>query len=74
MQTLLRELGNGHLSGNQKKSNGSATDKADDSADPRIPTEIGERLKELYESVVEEEIPDRFLDLLDQLDKSEKSK
>ena len=62
------------MSGKQKTSDEKAITDAEDSADPRIPSEIGERLKELYESVVEEEIPDRFLDLLDQLDKSKQSK
>ena len=62
------------MSGKQKTSDEKPTSDADDAADPRVPSEIGERLKELYESVVEEEIPDRFLDLLDQLDKSKKSK
>ena len=62
------------MSGKQKTIDEEAITDAEDAADPRIPSEIGERLKELYESVVEEEIPDRFLDLLDQLDKSQKSK
>lgn len=38
-----------------------------------VQSEIGKKLKTLYEDVVEEEVPDRFLDLLDKLDKSEKN-
>lgn len=34
---------------------------------------ITEKLKALYTSVQEEEIPDRFLKMLDQLDEAEKS-
>ena len=36
-----------------------------------IPSEIGKKLKTLYDDVVEQDIPDRFLDLLDKLEKSE---
>jgi len=34
---------------------------------------ITEKLKALYTSVQEEEIPDRFLQMLDQLDEAEKA-
>jgi hypothetical protein len=37
-----------------------------------IPSEIGKKLKTLYDDVVEQDVPDRFLDLLDKLEKSEK--
>lgn len=36
-----------------------------------IQSEIGQKLKTLYDGVVEQEVPDRFLDLLDKLGKSE---
>lgn len=34
--------------------------------------QISEKLRELYDSVQDEGIPDRFLDLLEQLDEAEK--
>lgn len=35
-------------------------------------SEIGSKLKALYSSLQDEPIPDRFLDLLDKLDESER--
>lgn len=36
-------------------------------------TEIGRKLKQYYNELVSEEVPDRFADLLKQLEKSEES-
>ena len=38
--------------------------------DEAVQMQIGRRLRQQYNSVVEEDIPDRFLDLLDLLDRS----
>lgn len=35
---------------------------------------IGNRLKNMYEGIVSEAVPDRFLSLLDELDKAEKKR
>jgi len=37
---------------------------------PDIQAKIGEKLQEVYSDVLNEPVPDRFLDLLDQLEKS----
>ena len=37
-----------------------------------IQTQIGDRLRAVYEEIVEQGIPDRFADLLSQLDKLDK--
>ncbi len=44
----------------------------DAETEPQLPSAIGKKLKTLYGEVVEEDIPDRFLDLLDKLEKSKK--
>ena len=36
-------------------------------------SEIGRKLKQYYEDLVKEEIPDRFADLLSQLERAEKA-
>ncbi|WP_303619490.1 NepR family anti-sigma factor [Mariluticola halotolerans] len=45
--------------------------RASDASDPN--SQISQKLRELYSSVQEEAIPDRFLDLLEQLDEAEKA-
>lgn len=52
-----------NLTGNDRGS------RADDETHP----EISRKLKALYDSVQEEEIPGRFLDLLEKLDAAEQS-
>jgi hypothetical protein len=42
--------------------------------DRRIQGEIGKQLRAVYEDVVKEPVPDRFLELLKQLEKSTGSK
>ena len=43
-------------------------------SDPAKPTaQISSKLRELYDSIQSEGIPDRFLDLLEKLDQAEKS-
>lgn len=45
-----------------------------DRADPLgANSEIGRKLRQYYEDLVEEEVPDRFADLLKQLEKSEQA-
>lgn len=44
------------------------------SIDAGIQGALGRKLRESYEEVVREEVPDKFLQLLDQLKKSEKDK
>lgn len=39
-----------------------------------VQTKLGEKLKEVYADVVNEPVPDRFVDLLNQLEQSEKNK
>ncbi len=38
---------------------------------PEIQEKLGQKLKEVYADVVNEPVPDRFLDLLNQLEKSD---
>jgi len=38
-----------------------------------IQEKLGQKLKEVYADVVNEPVPDRFLDLLNQLEKAEKT-
>ena len=40
--------------------------------DPRFQAEIGKQLRALYDDVVNEPIPDRFVELLNRLDDSSK--
>lgn len=44
------------------------------SIDQAIQGALGRKLRESYEEVVKEEVPDKFLHLLDQLKSAEKSK
>jgi hypothetical protein len=44
------------------------------SLDPGIQGALGRKLRESYQEVVREEVPDKFLQLLDQLKKAEKEK
>lgn len=53
---------------NSPKSAGPPAQKADD-----VNARISSKLHQLYNSVREEEIPDRFLDLLEKLDAAEKA-
>jgi hypothetical protein len=41
--------------------------------DPRIQCEIGRQLRAIYDDVISEPVPDRFLELLQQLEKSAES-
>ena len=38
--------------------------------DPRVQTEIGKHLRAIYDNVINEPVPDRFLELLAQLERS----
>lgn len=38
-----------------------------------VPQHIGRKLKEMYDYIAEQPVPDRFKDLLDQLEKNDKS-
>jgi hypothetical protein len=42
--------------------------------DPAIQGALGRKLRESYDEVVREQVPDKFMALLDQLKKSEKDK
>lgn len=52
-------------------------DKRDDgkasSADPIIGQAVGSRLKSLFDEFTSEDVPDRFLDLIGQLEQNEKA-
>jgi hypothetical protein len=52
----------------QGASNGGGNDGGRHDGAPRRPPEWADGLKQLYDSVVEEALPDSFKDLLDQLD------
>lgn len=41
-----------------------------DEGDEIVPVAIGQKLRKLYDGVASEPVPDRFLDLLEQLEKS----
>jgi hypothetical protein len=47
----------------------SAKDKSD-SLDPRIQNEIGKHLRAIYDDVINEPLPDRFMELLEKLERS----
>ena len=38
--------------------------------DPRIQTEIGKHLRAIYDDVINEPVPSKFMDLLEQLERS----
>jgi hypothetical protein len=38
--------------------------------DPRIQTEIGKHLRAIYDDVISEPVPSKFMDLLEQLERS----
>ena len=40
--------------------------------DPRVRTHIGRKIKAVYDEVLQEPVPDRFLNLLDELSKKER--
>ncbi|WP_193172654.1 NepR family anti-sigma factor [Nisaea nitritireducens] len=54
-----------------QKTTGSARPSAQKTDD--VNAQISSKLHQLYETVREEEIPDRFLDLLEKLDEAEKA-
>lgn len=39
--------------------------------DPAITGQLGKKLKEVYSDIINEPVPDRFLDLLNQLEESD---
>lgn len=49
-------------------------DDTDAGAQAAIQVKLGQKLKEVYADVVNEPVPDRFVDLLNQLENSEKKK
>jgi Anti-sigma factor NepR len=64
-----------------KKGQGSKSDKKIDSdrmknasAKPEVSDLIGERLRNYYNAVAEQPVPDRFMDLLNQLEAATKPK
>ena len=48
---------------------GPAKDNAD-SLDPRIQNEIGKHLRAIYDDVINEPLPDRFMELLEKLERT----
>ncbi len=42
--------------------------------DPRIQTEIGKHLRAIYDDVISEPVPSKFMDLLEQLERSSTGK
>ena len=38
--------------------------------DPRVQTEIGKHLRAIYDDVINEPVPDRFMELLEKLERS----
>jgi hypothetical protein len=40
--------------------------------DPRVRTHIGRKIKAVYDEVLQEPVPDRFVNLLDELSKKER--
>jgi len=38
--------------------------------DPRIQTEIGKHLRAIYDDVINEPVPDKFMELLEKLERS----
>jgi len=54
---------------NDKK--GSARRSVDDFGDKALPDKIGNRLKKIYDDVLNEPVPDDFLSLLAQADKNQ---
>jgi hypothetical protein len=40
--------------------------------DPRVRTHIGRKIKAVYDEILQEPVPDRFLNLLDELSKKER--
>jgi len=38
--------------------------------DPRVQTEIGKHLRAIYDDVINEPVPSKFMDLLEQLERS----
>jgi len=49
-------------------------DMADDKSNQKIRTQIDANLKRVYDDLVQEAVPDRFRELLDQLRNAEKPK
>ncbi|HEX2256038.1 MAG TPA: NepR family anti-sigma factor [Afifellaceae bacterium] len=60
-----RQLGTGGGGGRRAGKAGE-----DGDLDPRVQCEIGRQLRAFYDDVISEPVPDRFLELLQQLEKS----
>ena len=52
------------------RQNGLAYGRDAANVDPRVQTEIGKHLRAIYDDVINEPVPDRFLELLAQLERS----
>ena len=61
------------MTGNKKSENKERRPLDDDSA-ALVSTAIGQKLKRLYDDVAQEPVPDRFAELLKQLEAQEKKK
>ena len=60
-----RRTGTGGGSGRGAGPDGNAAE-----MDPRVQCEIGRQLRAVYDDIISEPVPDRFLDLLHQLEQS----
>ena len=60
-----RKSGAGMRTETQGRSEGART-----GVDPRIQTEIGKHLRAIYDDVISEPVPSKFMDLLEQLERS----
>lgn len=56
-----------------EKADADVEDQKEQDVDPIVSTAIGKQLKRLYDEVAEEPVPDRFEDLLKQLEEQEQS-
>ena len=73
--TLARHSDSFDMAGHDDKArnnrrNGHAYARDAGNVDPRVQTEIGKHLRAVYDDVINEPVPDRFLELLAQLERS----
>lgn len=62
------------MTGNNSDADGSGLGKSQKQLDDLSSSQIGKRLKSMYDEVVSEPVPDKFMDLLASLEQAEKGR
>lgn len=70
----MKQTDKRHESKKKKEMNETAATEASARLDDDVMTTIGRKLRAAYDDILEEPVPDRFLNLLDELDKKDRER